>query len=703
MKIPSRWIEAGLLAIPGVLLGDPATDPAATMPPTVVTATRSAEPPGRAAYAVSRVDAEEMGRRQLRILPEALREEPSVMVQKTGNAQASPYLRGFTGFRTLLLVDGIRLNNSVFRDGPNQYWNTVDPWGVDRLELVRGPGSVLYGSDAVGGTVNALTLDRPPGGGEFTWDGRTAYRWSSAEDSHVGRVEFAADEGDWGGRVGATVKEFGDLRGGAEVGRQPRTGYAERDVDARFTWRVQPGLDLVFAHQSVDQDDAWRTHSTVHGSTWAGVRPGSNRERILDQDRNLTYVQLHGRGTTPWVDAFHFNLSHQRQAEDEWRVRSNRSREEQGFEVNTLGTWVTLESPSPVGRWVYGLEYYRDWVESGARRWAADGTPAAPEIQGPVGDDAGYDLAGVFAEDRIPVGERVEFTVGGRYTRAAAAAGAVRDPRTGGRTSVERAWDSLVGNFRGRVALDEAARWQVFGGVSQAFRAPNLSDLTRFDIAESGQMETAAPDLDPEHFVSLEGGLRAGAGRFEGEVAYYRTLIRDQIVRTPTGAWVGGLAEVTKKNSGEGFIHGVEVSGRVRLHRDLALRGMFTWMEGELEAYPNSAPVRVTEPVSRLMPMTGLAALRWESPGRQWWTEFLVTLAARQDRLPAQDRRDIERIPPGGTPGYDVYSLRGGWRPCRQFGVTLAAENLGDADYRIHGSGINEAGRNFLVTADLRF
>lgn len=692
-----------MLVVPGVLLADPVPDPAPTMPSTVITATRSEEAWGRAAYAVSRVDAEEMGRRQLRIFPEALREEPSVMVQKTGNAQASPYLRGFTGFRTLLLVDGIRLNNSVFRDGPNQYWNTVDPWGVDRLELVRGPGSVLYGSDAVGGTVNALTLDRPPGGGEFAWDGRTAYRWSSAEDSHVGRVEFAADEGAWGGRVGLTVKEFGDLRGGADVGRQPWTGYAERDVDARFTWRVRPGLDLVLAHQSVDQDDAWRTHSTVHGSTWAGVRPGSNRERILDQDRNLTYVQVHGRETTPWVDAFHFSLSHQRQAEDEWRVRSNRSREEQGFEVNTLGTWVTLESPSPVGRWVYGVEYYRDWVESGARRWGADGTAAAPEIQGPVGDEASYDLAGVFAEDRIPAGERVEFTLGGRYTRAAAAAGAVRDPRTGGRTSVERAWDSLVGNFRGRVALDEAARWQVYGGVSQAFRAPNLSDLTRFDIAESGQLETAAPDLDPEHFVSLEGGLRAGVGRFEGEAAYHRTLIRDQIVRTPTGALVGGLAEVTKRNSGEGFIHGVEVSGRVRLHRDLTLRGMFTWMEGELEAYPTSAPVRVTEPVSRLMPMTGLAAVRWESPGRQWWTEFGVMLAARQDRLPAQDRRDVERIPPGGTPGYDVYGWRAGWRPGRQFGVTVAAENLGDADYRIHGSGINEAGRNFLVTADLRF
>ena len=91
---------------------------------------------------------------------------PSVMVQKTGYGQGSPYLRGFTGFRTLMMVDGIRLNNSTFRDGPNQYWNTVDPWSVARYEAVMGPASVLYGSDAVGGAVNALSFAPPD------WSGR---------------------------------------------------------------------------------------------------------------------------------------------------------------------------------------------------------------------------------------------------------------------------------------------------------------------------------------------------------------------------------------------------------------------------------------------------------------------------------------------------------------------------------------------------
>jgi len=126
----------------------------------IVTASRRSEKAFVVPYTVNVQDARELiENRQVRTLAEALRELPGVMVQKTGHGQGSPYIRGFTGLRTLFLIDGIRLNNSTFREGPNQYWNTVDPFSVQRLELVKGPSSALYGSDAIGGTVNAISRD----------------------------------------------------------------------------------------------------------------------------------------------------------------------------------------------------------------------------------------------------------------------------------------------------------------------------------------------------------------------------------------------------------------------------------------------------------------------------------------------------------------------------------------------------------------
>lgn len=680
--------------------------PAIQLSNIVVTATQTEETPFSLPFSVSEIRPLDLERQMPRTLPEALRETPSVMLQKTGHGQGSPYLRGFTGFRTLLLVDGIRLNNSTFRDGPNQYWNTVDSYALDRMELVRGPGSVLYGSDAIGGTVNAFSLGRDEYPGKFDWDGRTYYRYASAEDSHVARAEVSGSVDDkFGFLAGGTLKEFGDLRGGEDVGRQLKTGYPERDWDAKLEYRLDPQSRLVFGHQTVDLDDAWRSHSTIYGIKWSGATVGTDLERILDQNRDLNYLQYHAQQLPGWVEEIHASISQQLQEERERRLLSDWRRERQGFDVNTLGASIQLQSPSPVGRWVYGSEYYRDWVGSDYSRFAADGTLQTVRFQGPVADNATYDLLGFYAQDQIPLfNERLEFIAGGRYSYAGADAGRVQDPATSQLISFSDSWDTLVGSGRLLYYLDPKKHWNVYGGVSQGFRAPNLSDLTRFDIARSGEQEVPAFNLRPEHFISYETGVKASYQRFAGEMAYFYTVTDDLITRVPTGALSAtGQTIVNKENSGEGYVHGVELTGSVRPHEDWTLWSNFTWMEGRMDAPLVAGGAIETEPMSRLMPVTVNYGLRWEHPSRKFWAEAVSTIAGRQDRLSASDMRDTQRIPVGGTPGYDVYHLRAGWRPCRNFTLTAALENLADTDYRIHGSGLNEPGRNFVVSGNLRF
>ena len=101
----------------------------------------------------------EIQKRNLSTTSDALNDFSSVFVQKTNYGGGSPIIRGLIGNNILMLIDGIRLNNSTYRYGPNQYLNTVDPSLIDKIEVVHGPNSVLYGSDALGGVINIITKD----------------------------------------------------------------------------------------------------------------------------------------------------------------------------------------------------------------------------------------------------------------------------------------------------------------------------------------------------------------------------------------------------------------------------------------------------------------------------------------------------------------------------------------------------------------
>lgn len=412
----------------------------------------------------------------------------------------------------------------------------------------------------------------------------------------------------------------------------------------------------------------------------------------------MTWLRLAHADRGGAVDAYALTLSRHKQGEDLERIRANGRQDLQGFDVETWGASLTLESDSRAGRWVYGADYYRDLVDSYGVRIDA-GAPPKFSTQGPVADDASYDLLGVFVQNTVSAGDGVELTPGLRYTHARLDAKKV-DKRPNGITGD---WDALVGSLRALMPLDDDRRQVVYAGLSQGFRAPNLSDLTRLDFARSDEIETPVDDLDPEKFLTAEIGWRRIAADWSAGFAYYHTWIDDLIVRAPTGETIDDLVEVTKRNAGAGHVQGIELTARVNLTEDWQARVMGTWMEGRAKTYPTSDPVRVEDDLSRVMPLTSRIALRWQPAGKQYWVEGVIDAADKADRLSADDARDTQRIPPGGTPGYVVGALRGGVQATDALSVMLALENITDEDYRIHGSGVNEPGRQLVVSAQVQF
>lgn len=636
-----------------------------------------------------------------RTLPDLLAETPSVMLQKTSYGQGAPFLRGFTGFRTLCLVDGVRLNNSVFRDGPNQYWNTIDPLMIDRAELVLGPGSVLYGSDAIGGTLNALSVVPPEWNGSPIWTPSIFYRGATAERSTIGRVQVAARPDPQFGFVGGySLKSFGDLIGGKTVGEQPHTGYDERDWDAKLLLAFDDNHSLTLAHQHVSQDDAWRTHKTIYGDTWQKLTHGTDLVHSFDQQRDLSYGRYVASNLEGWVNRVDVIVSRQCQQEDQTTIKSSHASELQGFDVETWGLSVQLTSDTQAGEWVVGGEYYRDGVDSYNRKYRADGSLDSISIQGPVADDASYGTLGFYAQDTLRLLDgRLDLIPGVRYTYTQVDADRVLDPKTKTATKLEDDWNALVGSLRLLYPILDNRTFVAFASVAQGFRSPNLSDLTRLDTARTGEIETPSPGLDPERFLAGEVGLKARWNKLTGQLAYYYTEIDNLILRTPTGSTVNGLNEVTKRNSGKGYIQGVEGQIAYTFTPHWSARACATWMDGKIDGYPYSSAVRERDVVSRLMPPTFQTAVRWQTFEGRFWCEAVACLADKADRLSADDKRDTQRIPPGGTPGYAVYHLRTGAQVTENLRLTLALENLFNEDYRIHGSGVNEPGRNLVLTA----
>ena len=625
------------------------------------------------------------------------KELPSVLLQKTSHGQGSPYIRGFTGFRNVFLIDGIRLNNSVFRSGPNQYWNTVDPYTIESFEILKGPASVLYGSDAAGGSVQALTRVLAEKKMEYGF----LTRFSSAEDSVIGRADLSYRFNAKLGFVGGlTLKRFGQLRTGEGKVRLPHTDYDEWAKDLKFYYDIDDHNKLTFAHQSFSQDDVWRTHKTIYASSFRGTTVGNEKRRSLNQDRALTYLKLDSTAVD-WVDSFSGTLSWHDQKEDRFRIKKDDSQDLQGFDVSTLGLILQANKMVRNHSLSFGLDYYKDNVDSFKRKFKSDGTFLSESIQGPVGDDGEYTTSDLFINDDILVSEQVEIMVGARYTKTKASAGKVQDPTTGNQISISNSWDDIVASLRIIVFPLNDSRVSLFAGISQAFRAPNLSDLTRFDSARSNEIETPSPNLDPESFLTYEIGSKFSIDKWSGSVAYYYTIVEDLITRTPTGVVIAGDDEVTKKNSGDGYVQGVELNSAYQIIPSLAFKSSMAWMDSKVDTFPTSAPVLKKEVMDRMLPTTFNFSLKYKK--EKLWLEAFSTIAKKQSELSTRDSKDTQRIPVGGTPGYTIFNLRGGYTLSDHVSLSLAIENLTDKNYRVHGSGQNEAGINTIFSLQTKF
>lgn len=681
--------------------------------PLVVTATRTEQSASQSAYSTETLGADFIEENARRTMPEVLAYTPGVLVQKSAYGQGSPFIRGFTGRQNLLLVDGVRLNNSTFRSGPVQYWSTVDALSLDHLELIKSQGSVLYGSDAVGGTLNAFTKAsdfRARAENQVYLGGEASYEFrSNGQGSHIGRLETETGVGGrFGVFLGLSFKEFGDIEDSG-VGRMKGTGYPEQDMDLRMDWAVTADSSLTLAHNEVSQDGVSRWHRTSNNPGWQDddhlAAAGHWAADTFDQARSMTYLRYAGKNpqTDATIQRWNATLSYQTVADGEFQNRigdpapGSRPIRGSAIDTDTIGLDVMTEYLLGPGSLVVGVDGYHDEVDSSGYQTNVANTNRRESL--PIGDNSAYNLLGGYGQYVWKPMEPVEITGGARYTYAQAEVGRYYNSANVEQSGKTQDWDAAVGSLRGLYHLNTC--WSLYGGLAQAFRAPNLDDLSGNATARAGNDALGSATLNPETFLTTEIGLRHQSEARSLNLAAFYTDAKDLIVPVLIEA---GRPTTVATNASDGYVYGFELEGAMRLDPQWTLTGFAAWQNGRTSspAYLNG-PVQ-DKPNTRQLPLTGSLALRWTSDSHRYWVEGRLLAATTEDRITRADQAaDNQRIPTGGTPGFIVASLHAGWQINEHLALHGGIENLTDVAYRNHGSGQNEPGINAILGAKVHW
>ena len=673
-KVEKKNVEAEIVEVPEV----------------TVTATRAEKEPFRTPNAITVLNLKELERTNVEHASNLLRDSVGVIAQETTVGQGSPMLRSLTGYQTLIQVDWVRLNNSTFRSGPNQYTATIAPEMLERAEVLLGSSSMLYGSGAMGGVVSYFTKSVPINPAQETWDihPRLLARYSTATQEKLARLEVSGNQGRFGFIVGGGVRDYGDVAPGSgydlhyknrkyeivddmpsgvklydydEIGALPKDnipakwlidtegplGWRAFNADAKFGYQLSDISNISFAYQM------WRQPQTPR---YDKIAPQEFAEFFFEpQDRDLVYANYLVTPAGRNIDTFRLTASYHRQKEGRNEVvRGVTDRRQRYDTVNTVGlSTQAVSSILPKQRLVGGAEFYFDTIQSQTVK-TVGGKEDVDDEKGRFINGSQFWDASLYLQDEIRVHDRVEFTLGGRATFYQTDADlSIRAPDFDEFNVFD---SSLTGSAGVVVGLTQYLN--VVGNFGTAFRAPSLNDTTAVEVTNEG-VTAPSPDLRPETSWTVEGGLKAQHSYFRGALTLFYSRVSGLVGRKSVQeAYEGqkipqlhqdlikqyeGIDVLVFDNIDEAAFQGIEAAGLVSILPEFSVFGNVALLRGEVLTINGKAPDPKKPWEARTRrepPLNGIIGIQWEPLNTQYWVMFFVRGAAEQRRLNRSDIRD---------------------------------------------------------------
>jgi len=663
----------------------------------------------------------------------------SVFVQKSQMGGGSPIIRGFEANKILIVLDGVRMNNAIYRAGHLQNVISIDNATLDRTEIVYGPASIIYGSDALGGVMHFYTkMPKYHAEGDKQWEVNTMTRFASAnlEKTVHANANFGNEK--WATLLSVSYSDFDDLLAGkvknrkhpegygelplyvAQINdrdtilrndnpfRQIGTAYGRLDVTQKTRFKVHKDIDLMLNLQYSSTTDVPRYDQLTEGNLTEDPPFFSFKFAEWNygpQSRLMAALSTDIRSTNNIFDEARLIAAFQKI--DENRITRNFDNVWKNYRYEDVYVYSFNADLNkqifPGMKVLYGGEFTYNRVNSTAER--EDLSTGEFDNRLPTRyPDGGSNMTGfaIYTNLNANIHKGLNFMGGVRYSNITLSSRFIdttfiRAPYQDGKISLSTpAFTGSVG-----MAWDMGKGYHVHAVASNAFRAPNVDDVGKI---RSKNGFVILPTSDPDG-VTAEKSLNAElslAKNFNNKVrvsgTYFYTYLFDAIVQRRDSLQSGELTIYydgafdtiqTNINAGEAFIYGTSATLLANLRDDLQFKGSINYTFGH--------NISDGGPLAHIPPLYGLLSLNYQKEKTR--LEFISRFNGKKALATYSDTSsdNFDKATPTGTPTWYTLNFYASHQLTKQFRFTFGIENILDKHYRPFSSGVSAAGRNFMV------
>ena len=650
-----------------------------------------------------------------------------VFVQKSQLGGGSPKIRGFSANSVLLVVDGVRMNNAIFRSGNLQNIINIDPNALESSEVIFGPGSVLYGSDALGGVMDFHTIT-PKWSTDDVTDvtANGLARYSSAASEQTGHVDLSVSQKKFTFFHSSTFTSFDDLRAGSN-----RSGGYENEFERTFIVERVNGEDQLIRNSdiNVQKFSGYNLFNTIsklkyrlgpnadinygfYFSTTSDIPRYDNLTETIRLDTDSLDNAEWFYGPQKWqMHNLRLNFYKSNRLFDQARItlayqNFEESRNDRGFGDDRLRTRTEtvdmyslstdLDKEFANSNLYYGLDFYYNDINSSAfRRNLETGAISHTSSRYPDGGST-YTSFAAYGSYVNKLTKQVTFNSGVRFNTIHLSGSTTDSSAIANDASEINLTNSAFNGSLG-LAINLNDENKISYNISTGFRAPNVDDVGKvFDVGRS--LVVPNQNLKPEYSLSYELAYQRKTDLSFLKVVAFHSRLFDAIIDGPfslngsnTVTFNGELLEVfAKVNTGDAEIYGGSIVYTAEVSDKWAISKTISVTEGR--DITNNQPLRHTTPIF------GRATLIFKQ--NKLRSEFYIAYNTDRDIDDIPDS-EIVRKPylytDSGTPGWYTLNLKSSYQINESIILNAGLENILDQHYRPYTSGISAPGRNFII------